>query len=147
MTEHTAARIGIVASIIGAVGALAYLFKKTAPIGTPGESGAPWIGLPGPASLPGLDMAADSPAGAGAAGGPAVSPAEITPDHATINQYFNQQFSSDGPYPNTVIQSNLPPASSWPRGSFEAPAPPLQKGGCGCSGAVGCNGGGCRTGR
>jgi hypothetical protein len=118
MDEKTATRIGIVASIVGAVGAIAYLLSKPpaggvqGAAGIPGPAGAPGIGIPGTAWLPGMQQAAEAPAGAGAPGAPAATVAEVTPSGSTLNQYFVSQFfpaGTDSPYTTGAINSNLGP--------------------------------------
>jgi hypothetical protein len=164
MNEETGKRIGIVASVIGAVGAIAYLLRKppaNGANGATGPAGAPGFGIPGipgAAGAAGLAGAAGTVGAAGAAGvaglagaagvaGAAGDPG--TPSQADLSAFFVNQFAPPpaGLY-SSDIASNLPPSLDLSKYMALLPASPGgSKGGCGCGGGKstggGCGGGKC----
>ena len=148
MEEKTIVRIGIVASIVGAVGAIAYILSKPPAAGPAGPPGA--SGLPGETGGPGLAAAATSTAGAGVPGAAATPPP--TPSGQSLTQYFvSQFFPAAAAAPSTAITSNVPP--SWDLTKRTTPSGKVNGGGagnghCGCSGGLGgACGGACGSGR
>lgn len=159
MTEHTAGRIGIAASIVGAVGALVYLLRgpQPGPQGAPGPAG---VGTPGTAGLPGTAGAAGGTGAPGPPGtaGPA-NPNDVpgagagdaivniggSPTLQSLTQYFVQSFyppSSPQLRPG-VLTSNVPPASDLGKKYMGASSPdPKPSCGSGGAGGCGCGGGG-----
>ena len=163
MQEKTIQRVGIVASIVGAVAGLAYLLSKGgstvvtsgAPFSpTPGDSGgigAGSIGIPGPPGVPGVDgspgaaglaAAANSAGNSGYLGGG--STGIQSPSNETLNQYFADQFFG----PSTVVApayiSNIPPNLDPTKAASGGGANGDGfKTGCGCGGGGGACGGGC----
>src|SRR4051812_15338177 len=116
MEDKTVTRIGIIASVVGAVGALAYLIRGGAqpvyltsgpgmgPAGTgsPGGPGLPGTaGAAGPAGAPG----APGPAGPNAVAGTGDAITNIdSHDLSTVTQNFLSQFfpPAAGPRPATL---------------------------------------------
>lgn len=144
MKEATLNRIGIVASIVGAVATLAYLLRKPGGAaaviagGSPGPAGAPGIGLPGPAGPPGA--ASTAPGGEGVPGAPAATSGSGTPPPGSLYQFFLGSFAPQ-PGRYTSISSNLGPGADLGKSAAARPQPGTsQNGSCGCSGAAGCNG-------
>jgi hypothetical protein len=167
MEQKAMERIGIVASIIGAVGAIVYILRKpTVAVGPIGPAGAPGAaygipGVTGPVGAvetpgAGLEPAAAAPAGAGVPGAPAATVQGVTPTGQSLNEYFVSQFyqPSGGPYSTGAINSNVPPSLDLMK-QFGIDAAGgggtgngAGKAGCGCSGGRGGSGGrGCGGGR
>lgn len=159
MQEKTWQRVGIGASIVGAVAGLAFLLKKgggttvvtagTPYSPTPGmveSSGTQGVGIPGPpgqTGAPGETGATGSQAGLAAAAGPVTT----FPTPQSLNQYFVSQFfdPSNGMVPRmasnvspSLDQSKMPDQAEGGNGSS-------QSGGCGCGSKAA--GGGCGGGR
>jgi hypothetical protein len=147
MENKTFGRIGIVASIVGGVGALVYLMRGSAvgAAGAPGAPGPAGTGTPGSAGAPGTAGAAGAPGAPGLPGtaGPA-GPNGVTgagagsgssqPTINDITQYFVSQFyppSSDDLKPATLTY-NSPPLKN-----MGAAGTPEKKAGCGCGGSCG----------
>lgn len=155
MEEKTVTRIGIVASIVGGVGALVYLLRGTpSPTvitgsGTVGASGV--AGTPGTAGLPGTAGAAGAPGIPGLPGtaGPASSndvPAvNVTnndfPTIQSLTQYFVSQFypPAAGPRP-PALTSNVPASNDLGKYYMGVMGNDAPKSG-GCGGGCGCGGG------
>lgn len=155
MQEKTWQRIGIGASIVGAVVGLAYLMKKTgvtniitAPYSpTPGMNpgvATQGVGIPGiPGSgAPGDTGATGSQAGLAAA---AAGPVTTSPTPQTLNQYFVAQFFNPSTAMKPRMASNVPPfldPSTVPAGVNGNGS----QSGCGCGSQTagsGCGGGRC----
>jgi hypothetical protein len=153
MAEETTKRIAIIASIIGAVGAIVYLLKGdrgtvqqilsgggSGTIGGPGPAGAPGAagagGAAGAAGAPGAAGGAGAPGAAGGVG-PA-GPAGVSPSLADLAAFFNSGFGVDPGTPVPSIFSNLPPGLDLTKAAGELPT---GNGGGGCGGCGGCGGG------
>lgn len=158
MTSETWGRIGIVASIVGAVGAIAYLLKSgqlpqivvtgvssggqgTGGVDTGGTVGN---GVSGPAGAPGQAGAAGAPGAPGAAGAGgaqgAPGPTGPFPSASDIAAAFNAMFQApQNGSPVSSIWSNIPPRLDPARAAGTI-AMPASDGGCGCGGGGGCGG-------
>jgi hypothetical protein len=176
MTDTNLKRIGIVASIVGAVGAIAYLLRgndqgQVGPQGAtgfPGATGAPGLtGGAGVSGFPGMYAGPQGPIGPIGTAGPqgAIGPQGpigqappqtgaygTSPSISSLNQFFIDQFFPPAYGLNTApadLTSNLPPAKSLPKTYMGI----AQDGkdsiaGDGKSGGCGCGGGsGCGSGK
>lgn len=165
MESNTITRIGIVASVVGAVGAIAYLLRgpDVGPQGVPGPAGT---GAPGGPGLPGTAGAAGAtgvpgpPGTRGAANDntvPGTSDAivniagDITSMQSVTQNFLSQFFPpSYGPRP-PVLTNNVPPAFDLGKLYMgvmaqdpDASHGSATHGGCGCKGkpkSGGCGGG------
>lgn len=169
MTDHTISRIGIAASIVGAVGAIAYLIKGSpgGPQGAQGYAGAPGttgaVGMAGAPGGAGANGTAGAAGGAGAPGppgtqGPAASNDVTggnvpggTPTQTTLNEYFVNSFypPASGQLRPDVLTYNASPFSDLGKRFMSIlGAQPKAKSGCGCGGHKkgGCGGGGSKCG-
>lgn len=175
MQEKTWQRIGIGASIVGAVVGLAYLLKKgggmTVVAGvpyspTPGMGGGVATqgvgipGVPGPTGAPGETGATGSQAGlqaAAAAPSTLAAAAAASPTPQTLTQYFVDQFFNPSASWAPRMTSNVPPSLDPSKaatgsaviasagGNGSGGGGNGSQGGCGCS--SGAAGGGCGGGR
>jgi hypothetical protein len=154
MSEETTKRITIIASILGAIGAIVYLLRGNPTVvaqvlgggssgligggmGTPGAAGAAGApgagGSPGASGAPGVPGAAGAPGAAGTTG--ATGPQGIAPSIADVNNYYNQGFSPTAGDPVSALWSNVPPRLDLDRASMTMT--PNGNGGCG-GGCGGC---------
>lgn len=163
MDDKTINRIGIAASIVGAVGAIAFLIRR--PIsGAPGQTGATGpagaattivgaAGTPGSPGLPGTAGAAGAAGEPGAVGapGPAAASNSIpgsdlggTPGVSYITQYFVSQFYPPpaGTLRPDTLTYNTPPRADLGK-QYMGVASSQPKKGCGCGGKKSGCGGGC----
>lgn len=157
MKDETIGRIGIVASIVGAVGAIAYLVRGSQPgaAGAQGYAGAQGTsGVAGVAGAPGGAGAPGTAGAAGAAGTPGApgtaGPATVntvpggnvpggTPTQQTLNEYFVSQFfpPPNGQLRPDILTSNVSPFSDLGKrfmSIFSAAPSTGAKSGCGCGG-------------
>lgn len=159
MEEKTVTRIGIIASVIGAVGALAYLIRggpqavylTGGPGMGPANAGTPGTpGLPGTAGAAGAAGAPGTPGPAGMNTVPGTGDAITNIDNSTmqtVTQNFLSQFfpPAAGPRP-TLLSYNAPIASDLGKlymGEMGKDAAKSGgKSGCGCGGGKkgGCGG-------
>ncbi len=144
MNSEVGKRIGIVASVVGAVGALVYLLRgdqATILQAVTGQGGAPGIGIAG---TPGAAGAMGSIGAVGAAGVDGVPGRDGTsPSLDALNAYYASAFTPvTGPYPND-LSYNLPPALDLDK-SLQLIQPSSGGDGCGCGGSCG-SGGGCSS--
>lgn len=165
MDDKTIGRIGIAASIVGAIGALAYLARgNPLPATIIGPAGG--SGLPGPGGAPGLAGATGSPGAAGADGVPGTpgtpgipgadgAPGTVaferqgSPSLETSNLYMVYGFEvpENGQLRPDVLTYNAPARSDIGKSymGLDNAARQPAKGGCGCGGhkkSGGCGGGG-----